>query len=70
MFVKLIFNNLYVHLTTHHLITKNQSGFRTGDSTTNQIIDLLDEIHHAVDSTESLEVRAILLDISKAFNKV
>ena len=29
----------------HHLITKNQSGFRSGDSTTNQLIDLVDEIH-------------------------
>ena len=67
---KMIFNNLYKHLTTHHLITKNQSGFRPGDSTTNQLIDLVDEIHQAFDSTKSLEVRAVFLDISKAFDKV
>ena len=47
---KIIFNNFYKHLTTHHLITKNQSGFRPGDSTTNQLIDLVDEIHQAFDS--------------------
>ena len=35
IFEKIIFNNLYKHLTTHHLITKNQSGFRPRDSTTN-----------------------------------
>ena len=35
IFEKIIFNNLYKHLTTHHLITKKQSGFRPGDSTTN-----------------------------------
>jgi len=70
IFEKIIFNNLYNHLTTHNLITKNQSGFRPGDSTTNQLIDLVDEIHHAFDSTKSLEVRAIFLDISKAFDKV
>ena len=70
MFEKIIFNHLYNHLTTHHLITKNQSGFRPGDSTTNQIIDLVNEIHHAFDNTKSLEVRAIFLDISKAFDKV
>ena len=39
MFEKIIFNHLYSHLTTHHLITKNQPGFRPGDSTTNQLID-------------------------------
>ena len=70
MFEKIIFNNLYNHLTTHHLMPKNQSGFRPGDSTTNQLIDLVDEIRHAFDSTKSLEVRAIFLDISKVFDKV
>ena len=34
---KIIFNNLYSYLHTHNLITKNQSGFRLGDSTTNQL---------------------------------
>ena len=67
---KIIFNNLYNHLTTQNLITKNQSGFRPGDSTTNQLIDLVNEIHQAFDSTKSLEVRAVFLDISKAFDKV
>ena len=70
IFEKIIFNNLYKHLITHHLITKNQSGFRHSDSTTNQLIDLVDEIHQAFDSTKSLEVRAVFLDISKAFDKV
>ena len=70
IFKKIMFNNLYKHLTTHYLITKNQSGFRPGDSTTNQLIDLVDEIHQAFDSTKSLEVRAVFLDISKAFDKV
>ena len=70
MFEKIIFTHLYNHLTTYHLITKNQSGFRPGDSITNQLIDLVNEIHQAFDSTTSHEVRAIFLDISKAFDKV
>ena len=70
IFEKIIFTNLYKHLTTHHLITKIQPGFRPGDSTTNQLIDFVDEIHQAFDSTKSLEVRAVFLDISKAFDKV
>ena len=70
MFEKIIFSHLYDHLTTHNLITKNQSAFRPGDSTTNQLIDLVDEIRHAFDNTQSFEVRAIFLDISKAFDKM
>ena len=70
VFEKIIFNNLYNHLTRYNLITKHQSGFRPGDSTINQLIDLVNEIHHAFDNTTSLEVRAIFLDISKAFDKV
>ena len=70
MFEKIIFNYLYKHLTTHPLITKNKSGFRPGDSTTNHLIDFVDAIHQAFHSTKSLEVRAVFLDISKAFDKV
>ena len=69
IFEKIVFNNLYKHLTTHHLISKKQSGFRAGDSTTNQLIHLVNDIHRAFDSTKSLEVRAIFLDNSKAFDK-
>ena len=64
IFEKISFNNFYKHLTTHHLITENQSGF--SDSTTKQLICIVDEIHRAFDSPRSLEVRAVFLDISKA----
>ena len=67
---KIIFNNLYAYLHTNNLITKNQSGFRPGDSTTNQLLYLLDEIHQAFDSTTYIALRAVFLDISKAFDKV
>ena len=67
---KIIFNHLYLYLHTNKLITKNQSGFRPRDSTTNQLIYLIDEIHKAFDCTESFEVRSVFLDISKAFDKV
>ena len=58
--------NIYAYLHTNNLITKNQSGFRPGDSTTNQLLYLLDKIHQVFDSTKSLEVRAVFLDISRA----
>ena len=70
MFEKIIFNNLYPYLNSNNLITKNQSGFRPGDSTTNQLLFLVDEIHQAFEDRNSLEVRAVFLDISKAFDKV
>ena len=38
IFEKIIFNNLYAYLNANNLITKNQSGFRPGDSTTNQLL--------------------------------
>ena len=69
IFEKMIFNNLYNYLHLNGLITENQSGFRPVDSTTNQLLYLVDEIQRASDSTESLEVRAVFLDISKAFGK-
>ena len=70
-FLKTLFSiNSNSYLNTNNLITKNQSGFRPGDSTTNQLLYLIDEIHQAFDCTESLEVRAVFLDISKAFDKV
>ena len=69
-FEKIIFHNLYSYLNVNNLITINQSGFRPGDSTTNQLLFLVDEIRQAFEDPKSLEVRAVFLDISKAFDKV
>ena len=70
IFEKIIFNILYSYLNVNNLITKNQSGFRPGDSTTNQLLYLINEIHQAFENPKSLEVCAVFLDISKAFDKV
>ena len=70
MLEKTIVNDLYSYLNANNLITKNQSGFRPGDSPTNQLLFPVDEIHQAFEDTKSLEVRAVFLDISKAFDKV
>ena len=70
MFEKLIFNSLYFYLNSNNLITPNQSGFRPGDSCSNQLLFLVNEIHKAFDNPKSLELRAVFLDISKAFDKV
>ena len=59
IFEKIIFNNLYSYLDTNNLRTKNQSGFRPGDSTTNQLLYLVNEIRQAFEDPRSLEVRAV-----------
>ena len=46
-------------------VTKKQPG----DSTTNQLIDFVNDIY-SFDKRPSLEVRAVFLDISKGFDKV
>ena len=68
VFERIIFKNLYNYLTDNKLLTKNQSGFRPGDSCTNQLLSLVHEIHESFD--RNLEVRSIYLDMSKAFDKV
>ena len=70
IFEKLVFDNIYKYLNDNHLITSNQSGFRPGDSTTNQLLYLVSEIHESFENPHTLEVRAVFLDISKAFDKV
>ena len=70
IFEKIVFGQLYSYLSGNGLLTKNQSGFCPGDSTTNQLLYLVNEIHEAFDNPKCLEVRAVFLDISKAFDKV
>ena len=61
---------MYNFLTKNNLITKQQSGFRPGDSCTNQLLSLVNEIHEAFHDKNCFEVRAVFLDMSKAFDKV
>ena len=70
IFEKIVFKHLYNYLISNNLITKNQPGCHPGDSTVNQLIGLVNDIHKSFDSRTSLEDRAVFLDISKAFDKV
>ena len=70
IFEKIIFKNLYSYLNTNNLLTTNQSGFRQGDSTTNRLLYFVNEIHQAFENPKSLDVPAVFLDISNAFDKV
>ena len=67
---KLIFDSLYSHLVFSKLLNPNQSGFRPGDSTINQLISITHTIFTAFDCDPSLDARSVYLDISKAFDRV
>ena len=69
-FLKKKIKNLYSYLNANNLLTKNQSGFRPGDSTPNKLLYFVNEILHAFENTKSLDVCAGYLDISKGFDKV
>ena len=66
----LIYDSLYSHLLSSDLLNPNQSGFRPGDSTVNQLISIAHTIFKAFDCNPPLHVRSVYLDISKAFDRV
>ncbi len=70
IFEKLVYDSLYLHLYSCNLLNPNQSGFRSGDSTVNQLISITHTIFAAFDCNLSLDVRSVYFDISKAFNRV
>ena len=59
---------LYSYVVSHQILTPLQSGFVQGDSTTFQLIHTYHQFCQAVHSGK--EVRALLCDISKAFDRV
>ena len=67
---KVIFDRIYGFLLEENLLNPSQSGFRPSDSCINQILAITHEIFEAFDCNPSLEVWAVCLDISKAFDKV
>ena len=68
IFENIIFDEVYNHLSDNDLLSSNQSGFRPGDSTINQLLSITHEIYQAFENYH--ETRAVVLDISKAFDKV
>ena len=65
---RVIFKHMYNYLQTNSLITPMQSGFRPGDSTVCQLIDVYHIISKALDCKK--DVRLVFCDISKAFDRV
>ena len=67
-FERLIFDEMFGFFLDKGLISANQSGFKTGDSCINQLLLITHNIYKSFD--DGYEVRGVLLDISKAFDKV
>ena len=65
---KIVFDELYSFTNNNNLISKDQSDFRPGDSTINQLICITSSIFESFENFE--ETRALFLDISKDFDKV
>ena len=65
---KIVFDEVYAFLNKNNLLSKNQSGFRPGDSTIYQLLSITSTIYDAFENYD--ETRAVFLDISKAFDKV
>ena len=65
---KCICKYIYNHLRDNNLLSKFQSGFQPGDSTTRQLIHIYHLLCKALD--ERKHVRIVFGDISKAFDRV
>ena len=65
---KIIFKNLYNYVTRNRILSDHQSGFRTKDSTINQLLIIYNTIIKNLDLGK--DVRFIFCDISKAFDRV
>ena len=65
---RVVATKLRLHLEANQIISSFQSGYRVGFSTQTQLASLVHDISQAVD--QGKVVRAVFLDISKAFDRV
>ena len=70
LFEKIIFDGLYNYIFTNKFISDKQSGYRRNDSTIKQLLSITHEIYNAFDKDPSQDLRAVFLDISRAFDRV
>ena len=70
MFEGLIFNSFFKYNDENELVNPNQSSFRPFDSCVNQLLSINHEIFSNFDCDPPKDIRAVFLDISKAFDKI
>ena len=67
-FKRLIFNEIFEFFIENNLISQHQSGFKPGDSCSNQLLSITHKIYQSFD--EGFDVRSVFRDISKTFDGV
>ena len=65
---KIVFKNIYDHLSEHHLLSEKQSGYRPKHGTQLQLTYLCHNLYKSLDSGQNFT--AIFLDISKYFDTI
>ena len=65
---RVVHTQLYAYITSHHILSSSQSGFRRGHSMQTCLIDFLDNIYQKVD--EGGVCGVLFLDLRKAFDTV
>ena len=65
---KIVFKNIYGHLSEHQLLSEKQSGYRPKHSIQLQLTYLCHNLYKSLDSGNNFS--AIFLDISKYFDKI
>ena len=65
---RIVFKNVFNYMRDNGILSSRQSGFQSGDSTVNQLAYLYHVFSQALD--EKKDVRIVLCNISKAFDRV
>ena len=68
IFERLIFNEMFNFLLENSFVSPSQSGFKPGDSCTNQLLSIIHKLFQSFN--QRIEIRSVFMDISKAFDKV
>ena len=69
LFERVNYNSLFNYFLHDKLFTPSQSGFLPEDSCIVQLLSIIHEKQSAFDDNPAVDVKGILLDISKAFDK-
>ena len=70
MFEGVLYDFLFNYFQSNRLLTPSQSGFLPGDSFIAQFFSIFHEIQTAFDENPTVDVREVVLDLLKAFDKV
>ena len=70
VFEKILYNNIFEYLQESTMLCKSQSGFRRSDTCEYLLVSIVYETDASFNCNPPFDVRAVFLDISKAFNRV